>query len=528
VAELRRRKHRDEKPFAVMFASMGDVAAACLVSAAARALLTSSARPITLLARLPEPGPFAPVAGVAPGCPEIGAMLPSTPIHHLLVRAVGRPLVMTSGNRSNEPTAYQDDDALRRLAGIADLFLMHDREIRVRCDDGVVRVDLGQQVPVRRSRGDAPRPLRLPLACAQPVLAVGGQLKNTFALGRDREAVVSHHLGDLDDYGAYEAFRRDIQLYEQMFGTAPRVLAHDLHPAYGSTRYALERASREGLSTIGVQHHHAHVASCMAEHGLAEPVIGVAFDGTGYGEDGTVWGGEFLVGDLRAVRRAGHFRPVALPGGEQAIREPWRMALAHSLDAGIDPSRIAERIGAGTMRTVERMIERHVNCPPTSSVGRLFDAVASIAGLRDRVSFEGQAAMQLEWLAAEAGPETGYGYDLAADGDCLVVDTRTTIADMSREAVSGHPPGRVARRFHTTMADIVHAVCLRLRQTTGIDAVLLTGGVFLNVILTRECETRLAGAGFRVFRHRLVPPGDGGISLGQLAVAAARSEPTCA
>ncbi len=527
VGELRRRKHRDEKPFAVMFETVEAAADACVIEATDAELLRASARPIVLLRRRRARGPLAPAAGVAPGCPDLGVMLPSTPLHHLLMREAGRPLVMTSGNRSDEPIAYADADALSRLADIADVFLMHDREIRVRCDDGVTRAAGGRELPIRRSRGQAPRPVRLPLPCAEPVLAVGGQLKNTFALGRGREGFVSHHIGDLDDLSAYRAFCRDIELYEQLFAIAPRVIAHDAHPSYGSTRYAVERAGAAGLTTIAVQHHHAHMASCMAEHALDHPVIGVTFDGAGYGDDGTVWGGEFLVGDARSVRRAAHLRPVALPGGDQAAREPWRMALAHLLDAGLDPAAIEERIGKVQVRAVTRMIERSVNTPHTSSAGRLFDAIASIAGVRDHVSFEGQAAMQLEWLAGEVESDGGYPCQLELAGGRLTIDTRPMIAEAARDAGVGRSPATIARRFHVGLADIVGDVCVQLRQRTGIDAVVLSGGVFLNVILTRDCQARLVRAGFRVFCHHVVPPGDGGVSLGQLAVAAARSQPIC-
>lgn len=533
VSELRRRKYRDEKPFAIMFESVEAAAGACAIDPTGREMLCGSSRPIVLLRRRHAravPGGVA--AAVAPGCPDLGVMLPSTPIHHLLMREVGRPLVMTSGNRSDEPIAYQDADALTRLAGIADVFLTHNREIRVRCDDGVTRAVLGREYPIRRSRGQAPKPVRLPYDSAQPVLAVGAQLKNTFALGRGRDGFISHHIGDLDELGAYRAFCRDIDLYERLLAIEPRVVAHDLHPAYGSTRYAVERAAAAGMTTLAVQHHHAHVASCMAEHGLDEPVIGVAFDGSGYGDDGTVWGGEFLVGDARAVRRAAHLRAVALPGGDQAVREPWRMALAHALDAELSPAAIpavlAGRIGQDVVRTVTRMIERGVNTPKTSSAGRLFDAVAAIAGVRDRVSFEGQAAMQLEWLARDASPETGYAHRLEPDGERLTIDTRPMIAEACRDASLGRSPATIARRFHAALADAVESVCVRIRGGTGIEAVVLTGGVFLNVLLAVECEARLSRVGFRVFRHRIVPPGDGGISLGQLAVAAARSRRVCA
>jgi hydrogenase maturation protein HypF len=528
VKELRRRKHRDEKPFAVMFESVDAAETACPMGATERNMLSASARPIVLLRCRGSRGPLDPVEEVAPGCPDLGLLLPSTPVHHLLLREVGRPLVMTSGNTSDEPIAYDDADALMRLEGIADVFLTNDREIRVRCDDSVTRVVGQDEVPVRRSRGYAPRPVRLPQACPEPVLAVGGHLKNTFALGRDCDGYVSHHIGDLDEFTAYRAFCRDIDLYEQLFAIRPDVIAHDMHPDYGSTRYALERASAAGLRTVPVQHHHAHIASCMAEHGLTEPVIGVAFDGSGYGEDGTIWGGEFLVGDARAVHRAAHLRPVALPGGDRAVREPWRMAVAHLLDAGSSPATIEARMGKERVRMIMRMIERGVNSPPTSSAGRLFDAIAAIAGVRDHVTFEGQAAMELEWRAGEAGPDSPYSHHLEAGPDGITIDTRPMVAEAGRDAELGRPPATIARRFHAALADVVEQVCVRLRARTGLDAVVLSGGVFLNVLLTLDCESRLLGAGFRVFRHRIVPPGDGGVSLGQLAVAAARSQPVCA
>lgn len=531
VAELRRRKHRDEKPFAVMYASLEAVSAACEVDPIEAHVLVSHARPIVLLRRRSNVCSPAPVDDVAPGCPDVGVMLPPTPLHHLLMRAMGRPLVMTSGNQSDEPIAYEDADALTRLAGLADLVLMHDRAIHVRCDDGVGRVVQGRELPVRRSRGHAPRPIRLPVACDMPLLAVGGHMKNTFALARGADAYVSHHIGDLEDLRAYDAFRRDIRLYEALFGISPGAVVHDRHPGYASTGYAVERAAEVGIQAIAVQHHHAHVASAMAEHGLIEPVIGVAFDGSGYGDDGTVWGGEFLVGDASAMHRAAHLRPVALPGGEQAVREPWRMALAHLIDAGLSPDLVAGRVGPERVRMIERMIERTLNAPLTSSAGRLFDAVAAIAGVCDRVTFEGQAALRLEWLArdAAAGRDGGHGYGHEIDvvGDRLLIDTRPIISGVNQDAARGRLRSSIARRFHSALALIVDDVCTRLRARTGIDAVILTGGVFLNGILAVDCERRLAAAGFRVFCHRVVPPGDGGLSLGQLAVAAARSATAC-
>ncbi len=531
VAELRRRKHRDEKPFAVMFESLEAASAACEVDAVEAQVIVSHSRPIVLLRRRGAVSGLAPVAEVAPRCPDIGAMLPPTPLHHLLLRAMGCPLVMTSGNQSDEPIAYDDADAVARLTGLADVILTHDRAIHVRCDDGVRRVVRGRDLPVRRSRGDAPRPIRLPIPCGMPLLAVGGHMKNTFALSRGAAAYVSHHIGDLEDLRAYEAFRRDIRLYEALLAINPGAVVHDLHPGYASTTYAVERAADAGIPAIAVQHHHAHVASAMAEHGLVDPVIGVALDGSGYGDDGTVWGGEFLVGDASVVQRAAHLRPVALPGGEQAVREPWRMALAHLIDAGLAPALLSPRVGAERVRLVERMIERQLNTPMTSSAGRLFDAVAAMAGVCDRVTFEGQAAVQLEWLAREPEAhrdgEQGYGHEIDVVADRLVIDTRAIIRGVSDDVGGGRPRSTIARRFHSALASVVADVCLRLRARAGIDAVVLTGGVFLNGILAADCERRLVAAGFRVYCHRVVPPGDGGLSLGQLAVAAARSARTC-
>jgi hydrogenase maturation protein HypF len=527
VARLRRRKHRDEKPFAVMARDVSAARALCEASPAEEALLLSPARPIVLLRKLPSAGV---AEEVAPRNPYLGVMLPYTPLHHLLLDAVGRaPLVMTSGNRSDEPIASEDQDALKRLGGIADLFLVNDRPIHVRCDDSVTRGVGGEELPLRRSRGYAPQPVPLPLACARPALAVGGQLKATFALGRGRHAFLSHHLGDLDDYSAYRAFTKDVALYQQLFAVEPEVVVHDLHPDYASTRYAHEREAREGVQRVAVQHHHAHMASCMAEQGLTEPVIGVTFDGTGFGPDGSVWGGEFLVGDYLRYRRAAHLRRVGMPGGEQAIREPWRMAIAHLADAGWQGPLLRERLAPTAVRAVETMLDRRLNSPLTSSAGCLFDAVSALAGLRDRVSYEGQAAAELEWLAAEVAPDGAYPYDLVeaaeddADRPVLVIDTRPLVRAVAADAGRKTPAPVIARRFHSAMVNLVAAGCCRLRRTTGLDAVVLSGGVFLNALLTREVSARLAGDGFRVYRHRLVPPNDGGLSLGQLAVAAARS-----
>jgi len=522
VAELRTRKHRDEKPFAVMVADTGAAAALCDISAAEVDLLQSAPRPIVLLQQHAS-GRAQVDENVAPQSNRLGVMLPYTPLHHLLMASVGgRAVVMTSGNRSDEPIAVTNDDARLRLRDIADVFLMHDRDIRVRCEDSVVRQVGASPVMIRRSRGYAPAPVVLPFDCPSPILAVGGQLKNTFALGCGRRAFLSHHAGDLDELLTLEAFERDVDLYERTFRITPRVIAHDLHPDYASTRYARRRI---GVTHIGVQHHHAHIAACMAEHGLEDPVIGVACDGAGWGPDGCVWGGEFFVGDRFHVQRTAHFRYVALPGGDRAAREPWRMALAHRLDAGVDDADLFEGVGLSARKTVARMIDRGVNTPMTSSVGRLFDAVAAMCGVARAMTFEGQAAMWLESLAEQSADRERYGFGLVEPADPatpLTVDTRPLVRALEEDRRRGVSPGVIARRFHTTVAEMIGEVALLIRARTGLNRVALSGGVFLNAILTAEVETRLVESRFEVYRHRIVPPGDGGLSLGQLAVAAAR------
>lgn len=531
VNELRRRKHRDEKPFAIMARDVESVRQWCEVDRRERELLQSPRSPVVLLRRRRAgPTPDTVADAVAPGNPYLGVMLPCTPLHHLLLQAVdGIPLVMTSGNRSDEPTAYDDRDALLRLGDIADVFLTHNRRIQVRCDDSVTRIVAGEELPVRRSRGYAPEPIELPAECPRPMLAVGGQFKGVFALGRSRHAFLSHHLGDLDDFAASRDFQRDVRLYEDLFDIRPQAIVHDLHPEYASTDYARRRAAEEGVELIAVQHHHAHLASCLAEHGLDEPVIGVTFDGTGLGTDGAIWGGEFLVGDTLRFTRMTHLRYVRMPGGDRAVREPWRMAVAHLLDAGCDPAGVrgawrklpasdpSTEAGSFRHETLEQMIERGFHAPWTSSMGRLFDAVAAIAGVRTHAGFEAQAAMELEWLATGVQRDGAYPFELRPD----VVDTRPLIRAVVQDVQRQTSEAVVARRFHSTVVEIIAAVCARIRSETKLDAVALSGGVFMNALLQSEASTRLAAEGFRVYRHRRVPPGDGGLCLGQLAIGAA-------
>lgn len=517
VAELRRRKHRDEKPFALMVRDLGEVRRIAALSPIEEELLRSRRRPIVLLRRLANADL---ASSIAPGNRAVGVMLPYTPLHHLLLDSLGSAVVMTSGNRSDEPIAHDDLDATKRLAGIADVILAHDRPIHIRCDDSVTRVVAGVEMPVRRSRGYAPLPLNLPLACRRPTLALGAQVKSTFALGRERCAILSHHIGDLDHYENHRAYVEAIAHYGRLFSFRPEFLAHDLHPDYMSTRYATEQHASKAL---GVQHHHAHIASCMAEHGLIEPVIGVAFDGTGYGTDGALWGGEFLIGDYRAYRRAAHLRYVPVPGGERAIHEPWRMALAHLVDAGVEPAQFREQLCPVARAAVLRQIERQFSSPPTSSVGRLFDAVAALAGLRHRVTFEGQAAIELEAMASDVSTDVIYPFEIDS-GSPLVIDTRPLMVQVAEDLGRDCAPAIIARRFHSTLVEMIACVCSRLADESGLRTVVLSGGVFLNALLTHETVARLTRERFRVFRHQRVPTNDGGLCLGQLAVAAAWQE----
>ncbi|MBA2430768.1 MAG: carbamoyltransferase HypF [Chthoniobacterales bacterium] len=511
VRRLRARKHREEKPFAVMFRDVAAARAHCALSESEEQLLRSPVAPIVLLHKTSDIS-----NSIAPGNQHLGAMLPYTPLHHLLIEAAEqRPLIMTSGNRSDEPIARDNGEALEQLRGIADVFLLHDRPINVRCDDSVTRIVAGRELPIRRSRGYAPQPVQLPFASPAPILAVGGQLKGTFAFARRQHTFLSHHLGDLDHHQAFVAFERDIALYRELFQIEPACVAHDLHPDYASTRFA----ESTGLPLIAAQHHHAHMTSCMAENGLTEPTIGVTFDGLGHGTDGTVWGGEFLIGDYAGFTRAAHLRCVGMPGGDQATREPWRMAVAHLRDADAECRSFNSRVPAHDIRLVRQMLERSFNTPMTSSAGRLFDAVASLAGVRDRVSYEGQAAMELEWLATGVDDAGAYPFALEADG---TVDTRPMIKAVVSDIDRDVDNRIIARRFHSTVVEIIASVCGRIRQDTGIKSAVLSGGVFMNALLTTEVLTRLAADGFRVYRHRLVPPNDAGLSLGQAAIAAAR------
>ncbi|HEY5351718.1 MAG TPA: carbamoyltransferase HypF [Streptosporangiaceae bacterium] len=521
AALLRSRKHREDKPFAVMAADLAAARALCDVDDVAAGLLTSPRRPIVLLPRRDGsgPGPGRLARSVAPGNRQLGVMLPYTPLHHLLLRDFGRPIVLTSGNVSDEPIAYRDDDALSRLGGLADAFLTHDRPIHIRTDDSVVRPFRGRETVLRRSRGYVPEPLAVASRFARPVLACGAELKNTFCLGRGDRAFLSHHIGDLENYETLRSFTDGIRHFRRLFDVAPQIIAHDLHPEYLSTKYALEQ---DGCVLAGVQHHHAHIASCLADNGEAGPVIGVAFDGTGFGTDGTIWGGEFLLADLADAERAGHLAGVPMPGGAAAIRQPWRMAAAYldaafpgGLPAGLD---VAARNSA-TWPDVLTLARRGVNAPMTSSAGRLFDAVAALLGIRDSINYEGQAAVELEQLTATS-PHDPYPAAIT-DGQPLTVAGSDLVRAAAQDLLDGVPREVIGARFHQGVAAMIGAACGLLRDRSGLGTVALSGGVFQNLLLLGTVVDLLEGQGFRVLTHSRVPPNDGGISLGQAVVAAA-------
>jgi len=523
VGSLRSRKHREDKPFALMACSHDGARALVALGSRELELLLSPQRPIVLAPRRPG----APVAdSVAPDAGELGVMLPYSPLHHLLLADVGTALVMTSGNVSDEPIAHEDEDALNRLSGLADLFLVHDRPIETRTDDSVVRpvfvAGRERSAFLRRSRGYAPASLTLGGGTERQLLACGAELKNTFCMAKGERAWVSHHIGDLENYETLRSFTAGIEHFKRLFAVRPAAVAHDLHPEYLSTKYALEHHE---LQPIGVQHHHAHLASCLAEHGLEGPAIGLIFDGTGYGTDGTVWGGEVLYGGVAAFRRVGKLLPVRLPGGERAIRQPWRMSLSWlyaafgDAELGIPPS-LAGEVSGAAWRQVGRLVESGVASPLTSSMGRLFDAVAALCGIRAEVNYEGQAAIELE-RACDPGASGRYPLALTPGEDrLLVLDPRETIRAIVADLDRGTRAGVVASRFHATVATVAVEAAVLAAAEQKTELVVLSGGVFQNRRLLSLVGDGLDAAGLRVLIPEKLPVNDGGISYGQAAVAA--------
>jgi hydrogenase maturation protein HypF len=469
-------------------------------------------------------------SAVAPASSELGVMLAYSPLHHLLLADVAQAageqvaLVVTSGNVSDEPIAFRDEDALNRLAVIAEMFLVHDRAIQTRTDDSVVRaLDVaGRSVStfLRRSRGYVPNAIKLAEQATMPVLACGAELKSTFCLARGERAWISHHIGDLENYETLVSFTEGIAHFERLFGVEPQIVAHDLHPEYLSTKYARER---EGVELIGVQHHHAHLAACLAEHAEPGPAIGAIFDGTGYGADGTVWGGEILHGDLEGFQRMGSLPAVRLPGGRRAIREPWRMACAW-LDAARDddaglPWPLSSLVEASAYEQMRQLVRSGISSPQTTSMGRLFDAVAAMCGIRTRVNYEGQAAVELE-AACREETEDAYPFELARAQEGMLLDVRPTITALLDELARGADVGVVSSRFHATIASLTAEACLQAACANDVDLVVLSGGVFQNRRLIEQTSYRLTGAGLRVLVPQLLPANDGGIAFGQAAVAA--------
>ena len=515
VQELRARKHREEKPLAVMVPTLEAARSLCDLAPDEAAVLSSRSRPIVLLTRTNRSRV---VSGVAPGNRRLGVMLPYTPLHHLLMDEFGGPLVLTSGNLSDEPIAHLDDKAFGVLGAIADAWLVHDREIHVRCDDSVVRVTPRGAYPLRRSRGFAPEPVVV-RPFSKPVLAAGGERKHTFCFGVGERAILSHHIGDLESWEAMSALLEGVEHFARVFDIKPEVVAHDLHPDYLSTKWA---KSLDVATKVGVQHHHAHIASCLADNGRDESVIGLALDGTGYGDDDTLWGCEVLECDSATYRRRMHLRYVPLPGGSAAIKQPWRMAAVY-LHHAFGPA--AAELDIDFVRSTRSkwepllsMVDSGINSPPASSAGRLFDAVAALCGVRQTVSYEGQAAAELEQIA---DPSVSVAYPCSIhEGEIDGVELVAAVAD---DLARGRSAPYVAASFHNGVAEVLVRCCDGLRRETGIEVVALSGGSFQNALLLDGVVSRLERRGFEVLVHRRVPPNDGGLALGQAVVANARA-----
>lgn len=529
VSRLRQRKQREARPLALMVRDEAVAAHLCFIDPVAHTILTSPARPIVLLPRRPD-APVAP--SVAPGMQTLGIMLPYTPLHHLLlaeyVRVVGptRPaaIVLTSGNLSDEPIAYDDDDAVQRLSPIADAMLSHNRPIHMRCDDSVVRVAAGGPLLIRRSRGYAPAPITLASALPCPILACGGHLKNTFALGRGREVFLSHHIGDLENLPTLRSFHEGIAHFQRLFDIQPEVVACDLHPGYLATQAAMAMAIPH---KIGVQHHHAHIAAVLAEYGIDGPVIGLAADGSGYGPDSTVWGGEIFIATCADYRRVGHLAHLLLPGGEQAVRQPWRVAAAAlSTIYGTDFWQLSlplvQQLDRSAWTVLARMIERSLNTPRTSSLGRLFDAAAVLVGIGQTARYEGELAILLEQIADHDQPPYPLPIREAASAqEPFMLDGLALLAALVDDMQRGVAPPAIAGRVHQGVARGLLMACRRVRDEHGLTTVAVSGGVFQNVFLLETLTALLTADGFIVLIPRLAPPNDGGLALGQVVVAGA-------
>ncbi|MFC1914047.1 carbamoyltransferase HypF [Chloroflexota bacterium] len=520
VRLLRERKKRTSKPFAIMLATLKEARKHCLVSKAEAELLAYPHSPIVLLKRRAGSSVS---PSVSPNLKYLGVMLPYTPLHYLLCRETGLPLVMTSGNLSEEPIARDNDEATRRLRGIADYFLLHNRDIYSRYDDSVTMVELGKPRMLRRARGYAPYPIHLPFKAKQ-ILACGAELKNTFCLTRDSYAFLSQHIGDMENLETLEHFETTIELYKKLFRIKPEIIACDMHPEYLSTKYAKALADvSPNLKLVPVQHHHAHTVSCLIDNGIQEQVIGVNLDGTGYGTDGSIWGGEFLVADYKGFERLGHFQYVPLPGGAAAIERPYRMAISYIVsllgeDALNQNLPFLNGVDSLELELIKKQIERKINSPLTSSCGRLFDAVSALIGIRDRIDYEAQAAIELE-MTADESEDGSYPYAIIEQDDVHIVHFAELFTAIINELGKGAPQARTAMKFHNTMAQVVTDMCRHLSLRTGINKAALSGGVFQNRLLLRLTVSALEKARFTVLTHSEAPANDGGISLGQAVIA---------
>jgi hydrogenase maturation protein HypF len=515
VSSLRSRKFREDKPFAAMCRDIEVVKKHCEVSEEEERLLLSVERPIVILKRKKETN----IAhSVAPYQNTLGVMLPYSPLHSLLFKGPLKVLVMTSGNVSDEPISYRNEEAIARLSNIADYFLLHNREIHMRCDDTVTRIFDGKTYFIRRSRGYVPFPIKLSYPL-EMILACGGELKNTFCLTRGNYAFLGHHIGDLENLETLISFEEGIEHFKKLFSIEPKAVVYDLHPDYLSTQYA--QALRD-LPKMGVQHHHAHIVSAMAENGIEGDVIGVALDGTGFGLDGAIWGGEFLKANLKDFNRVAHLKYIPMPGGSMAIKEPWRMAMVYLSEAFVERTDhlkidLVKRVDPEKWGVLRRMVEKKINTPWTSSMGRLFDAISSLLSLRDEVHYEGQAAIELE-MVADRGVKEKYFFHIHKDGKPMVIDSTETIRGIVHDLADGIPSSKISGKFHQTISCLIVETCEIIRSNEKLNRVVLSGGVFQNIFLFSLVTEGLKRSGFDVYTHHLVPTNDGGISLGQAVI----------
>ena len=524
VGLLRQRKRRPFKPLAIMVADMNEARKHCYISEREEKLLTSPQSPVVLMRWRPE---STVCQLVAPNLKYLGVMLPYTPLHHILLREAGLPLVMTSGNISEEPIAKDNDEAIRRLSGIADYFLVHNRDIYARYDDSVTVVERDDVQLTRRARGYAPYPIHLTFKARQ-VLGCGAEMKNNFCLTKDNYAFVSQHIGDLENLETLEHFENTLALYKKLFRIEPEIIAYDLHPEYLSTKYALELASQfNDIKLVPVQHHHAHIVSCMVDNRVEAPVIGVSLDGTGYGSDGHIWGGEFLVADYKGFKRMGHLEYLPLPGGDAAIKKPYRIATGYLLkllgeDSFSSELAFLKQIDAVEIDFIKRQIQAGLNSPLTSSMGRLFDAVSALIGIRGEIDYEGQAAVELEMIAyddkGKAGNK-GYPYSIIEHDGISIIQLKELLSAIVKDLYQGVSKATISAKFHNTVAQMVCEMCQLIAERTGINQVALSGGVFQNRLLLRKVVSSLEKASFSVLTHKQVPCNDGGISLGQAVIA---------